>query len=245
MILKKLILPIILLMSIAPTSFRGDGLSLLKKMNKRYDGKWYSTVSFEQKTTRFAEDGSVSAVNIWYEAMELPSNLAIKFDDMDKGNGLIFRNDSIYQLSEGQIGGSRIMYHPLLILGFSVYSQPVEKTEAALITLGFDLEKAYQRDYNGQKVYVVGALEGDETSNQFWIEKDRLVFVKMIQNFGENRIQEVIFDKYEALEGGWIAPEVRFYMNGKMTLLEEYTKIETPNLSAEIFDPKRFTEAKW
>ncbi len=94
-------------------------------------------------------------------------------------------------------------------------------------------------------MYVVGALEGDETSNQFWIEKDRLLFVKMIQNFGENRIQEVIFDKYEALEDGWIAPEVRFYTNGKMTLLEEYSKIETRNLNAEIFDPKRFTEAKW
>ena len=245
MIFKKLILPIILLMSIAPNSFRDDGLSLLKKMSKRYDGKWYKTVSFEQKTTRYAEDGSISAVNTWFEAMELPSNLAIKFDDMDKGNGLLFRNDSIYQFNDGQIAGSRVMYHPLLILGFSVYSQPVEKTESALITLGFDLNKAYQRDYNGKQVYVVGALEGDETSNQFWIEKDRLLFVKMIQNFGENRIQEVIFDKYEALGGGWIAPEVRFYMNGKMTLLEEYTKIETPNLDDEIFDPKRFTEAKW
>ncbi|PIW04542.1 MAG: hypothetical protein COW40_09055 [Cytophagales bacterium CG17_big_fil_post_rev_8_21_14_2_50_40_13] len=245
MIFKKLILPIILLMSIAPNSFRGDGLSLLKKMSKRYDGKWYKSVSFEQKTTRYSEDGSISAVNTWYEAMELPSNLAIKFDDMDKGNGLLFRNDSIYQFNDGQIAGSRVMYHPLLILGFSVYSQPVEKTEAALITLGFDLNKAYQRDYNGKQVYVVGALEGDETSNQFWIEKDRLLFVKMIQNFGENRIQEVFFDKYEALGGGWIAPEVRFYMNGKMTLLEEYTKIETPNLNAEIFDPKRFIEAKW
>uniref|UniRef100_UPI004048305F hypothetical protein n=1 Tax=Roseivirga sp. TaxID=1964215 RepID=UPI004048305F len=214
-------------------------------MSRRYDGKWYKTLTFEQKTTRYAADGSISSVNTWFEAMELPNSLAIKFDDMDKGNGLLFRNDSIYQFSEGQIAGARVMYHPLLILGFSVYSQPVEKTEAALINLGFDLNKAYQRDYNGKQVYVVGALEGDETSNQFWIEKDRLLFVKMIQNFGENRIQEVIFDKYEALEDGWIAPEVRFYTNGKMTLLEEYSKIETRNLNAEIFDPKRFTEAKW
>lgn len=245
MITKKLLLPVLILMSIAPISIWGDGQSLLKKMNKRYDGKWYQSITFEQKTTRFAEDGSIAALNTWFEALELPSNLAIKFDHMDKGNGLIFRNDSIYQLNEGKIAGSRIMYHPLLILGFSVYSQPVEKTIAALKTLGFDLEKAHQRDFEGQQYYVVGALEGDETSNQFWIEKDRLLFARMIQNFGEGRIQEVIFDKYEKLGNGWIAPEVRFYMNGKLTMLEEYTNIQRSDLNPEIFDPKRFTEARW
>jgi hypothetical protein len=245
MIVKKLIISILFLMSTAPIVHQGNGLSLLKKMHSHYEGKWYSTVTFDQKTTRFDEHGSITTVNTWYEALSLPDKLNIKFDDMSKGNGLLFRNDSIYQYNEGQVVNSRIMYHPLLILGFSVYRQPIEKTVASLKTLGFDLEKAYQTEYNGKTVYVVGALEGDDYSNQFWIEKDRLLFVRMIQNFGNNRIQEVIFDKYERVGQGWIAPEVRFYMNGKMTLLEEYTKIKTTDLNDDIFNPKMFLEANW
>ena len=246
MILKKLILPVIVLLFAIPTKQGGDGLSLLEKMNKRYQGKWYKTLTFDQQTTRYDENGKVTSDNVWYEAIQMPDKLAIKFYHMDQGTGIIFRNDSIYQLTDGQVTGSRLMYHPLLILGVSVYDQPAAKTAKALTILNFDLEKAYQRDYNGKKVYVVGALEGDESSNQFWIDKETLLFVRMIQNFGNGRNQDVHFNKYEKLGGGWVATEVKFYTDNKLRLLEVYSNIKSPeHISNKAFEPKNFTEAKW
>ena len=246
MIIKKLIVPIMVLLLAVPSEQNGDGLRLLRQMNKKYQGKWYKTLTFDQQTTRYSEEGEVVSDNVWYEAIEMPNKLAIKFDDMDGGDGMIFRNDSIYQMREGKVAASRVMYHPLLILGFSVYDQPVEKTARELEILGFDLEKAYQRDYNGKKVYVVGALEGDETSNQFWIEKETLLFVRMIQNFGEGRNQDVHFGEYEQLDGGWVATQIKFYTDGKLRILEEYSKVNSPkSLSPDIFDPNKFAQAKW
>lgn len=246
MILKKLILPIILLLFALPHKQNGDGLSLLEKMYKRYQGKWYKTLTFDQQTTRYDENGNVVSENVWYEAIQMPDKLAIKFDHMDQGTGIIFKNDSIYQIKDGSVSSSRTMYHPLLILGFSVYDQPVAKTAKALTILNFDLEKAHQRDYNGKKVYVVGALEGDETSNQFWVDKETLLFVRMIQNFGNGRNQDVHFNKYEKLGGGWVATEIKFYTDNKLRLLEEYSNVKSPeSLSPQIFDQTRFTEARW
>tara|TARA_R110001599_G_scaffold191266_2_gene386023 strand:+ start:23600 stop:24340 length:741 start_codon:yes stop_codon:yes gene_type:complete len=246
MIFKKLILSVIVLLFVLPHEQNGDGLRLLDKMHKRYEGKWYKTLTFDQQTIRYDEDGKVLSDNVWYEAIQMPDKLAIKFDDMDKGNGMILRNDSIYQLKEGLVSNSRVMYHPLLILGFSVYDQPAAKTARALTILGFDLEKAYQRDYNGKKVYVVGALEGDEISNQFWVDKETLLFVRMIQNFGNGQNQDVHFNKYEKLGGGWVATEIKFYTDKKLRILEEYSKVKSPEyLSPEIFEPSGFANAKW
>ena len=71
-------------------------------------------------------------------------------------------------------------------------------------------------------MYVLGAEGGDETSHQFWIDQERLVFVRQLR--GE---QETQFNNYERLGGGWVAPEVVFLTAGKRTLLEQYRDIRT------------------
>lgn len=222
-----------------------DGESLIKAMHKKYEGRWYKTLTFEQQTIRYDTSGNVLSEDIWYEAMQLPDQLAIKFKDWTSGNGMMIRNDSLYSFNGGEVSNTRPMLHPLLILGFSVYSQPIEKTLKDLKALGVDFSKFHKRDYEGREVYVVGALEGDESSTQFWVEKDRLLFVRMIQDFGNGRTQDIRFNNYEPLGGGWIAPEVVFYSNGKIRLKEVYKNIRTPVLGLDVFDPQQFTVSRW
>ena len=222
-----------------------SGEELIHAMHKRYEGKWYPTLSFEQQTIRYGDDGEVASRETWYEAMELPNKLTIKFNDWNSGNGLMIRNDSLYAFKDGQLTNSQPMLHPLLVLGFSVYCQPPEKTIADLAQLDIDLTKFHKRMHNGKKVYVVGAEEGDETSSQFWIEKDRMLFVRLIQNYGNGRVQDIRFNKYQPLGGGWVAPEVLFYANGQLRLKEVYDNIRTPELGVDVFDPNRFVLSKW
>ena len=69
---------------------------------------------------------------------------------------------------------------------------------------------------------MVGAAKGDEKTNQFWIDKDRLLFVKVIEAQKNGAINDIRFDKYVKLGGGWIAPEVLFYVDGKLNFHEIY-----------------------
>lgn len=222
-----------------------SGEELISAMHKKYDGKWYQTLTFEQQTLRYDTAGNITSEELWYEALEMPDKLTIKINAFDSGNGMMIRNDSLYQFSNGSIAGTRPMLHPLLILGFSVYNQPVEKTIADLKVLGIDFEKFHKRTYEGKKVYVVGALEGDETSTQFWIDRERMLFVRLIQDFGQGRSQDIRFNKYQPLGNAWIAPEVLFYSNGQLRLKEVYTNIRTPELGQEIFNPNFFTKSRW
>lgn len=222
-----------------------SGEEVIRAMYARYEGKWYPTLTFEQQTVRYDSTGAVLSEEIWYEAMKLPNQLTIKFNDWNSGNGLMVRNDSLYAFKDGQLTNTQPMLHPLLVLGFSVYCQSPEKTIADLQQLGIDLNKFHKRSYRGKKVYVVGAEAGDKTSTQFWIEKDRMLFVRLIQNYGNDRIQDIHFNKYQPLGQGWVAPEVVFYANGNIRLKEVYTNIQTPELGVDVFDPNYFVESKW
>lgn len=96
--------------------------------------------------------------------------------------------------------------HPLLLLGFDVYVQAIERTVSALRDEGFDLSTMREDTWQGRKVFVVGASLGDSTSKQFWVDADRLLFVLMLGPARPGRAgrEEVRFDRYQPAEGGWL-----------------------------------------
>ena len=116
------------------------------------------------------------------------------------------------------------------MLGFDVYAQPAGTDGARCFAdLGFDLAKIHETTWQGKAVvYVVGAASGDTTSKQFWIEKDRLLFVRMLQQNPRRGQIEVRFEKLRARRQGNGSPcEVEQFVNGKRTLLEEYSDVKT------------------
>jgi hypothetical protein len=163
---------------------------------------------------------------------------------------MLFRNDSIYRYANGELNLSRPLMHPLLILGFDVYGQPPEKTIAALSGLGYDLDKVHAGSWQGRPVWIVGATAGDSTSRQFWVDQERLVFVRSLGPHPQKPgvTTEVQFNKYVALGKGWIETEVLFLEGGAITLREEYRDLKadpTPPLADAIFAPGAYTAPGW
>lgn len=210
-------------------------------MHARYTGQWYKTVTFVQKNTQPRPSGT-NDTTTWLEAIVVPGKLRIDFEPRAQGNGMIFRNDSQYVFQNGKPTQAVARPHPLMLLGFDVYALPVSQTIATLGQLGFDLTKIREDTWQGRPVYVVGAAAGDARSKQFWVDREHLYFVRMLQPTQDTtRISETRFNKYQRLGGGWIAPEVEFLTDGKLIFLEEYTEIKVSVvLDSALFDPKRF-----
>ncbi len=229
--------------SAAPADPPKDGVELLAQMRQRYLGKWYRTLTFVQKTT--LPDGRTET---WYEAAELPGKLRIDIAPLEGKNTLLFRNDSLYEFKGGQLAESKSLIHPLMVLGFDVYAQPVDTTAAQLRALGFDLSRLHESAWQGRPTYVVGAGAGDSTTRQFWIDQERLYFVRMVEPGKQDpsaRI-ETQFNKYIPMGQGWLETEVRFLVNGETKMLEEYTepKAGVP-LDPAIFDPTTWVPPGW
>jgi outer membrane lipoprotein-sorting protein len=220
-----------------------NGEELVARMRERYVGKWYRTLTFTQTT--ILPDGKVET---WYEALELPGKLRIDVAPLDSGKTLLFRNDSLYVFEQKKLKASQPLIHPLMVLGFDVYQAPVTETVRKLKDLKFDLSKVHQTNWKGRPTYVVGALPQDTTSPQFWIDAERLYFVRSLEPSKKDPsiINETTFDKYIPLDGGWIELEVLFLANGKQQVKEEYSNPKTNvKLDPSIFDPSAWKAPGW
>lgn len=246
-----LAVPVLLaLLSVAPVptprpADPGTGAEVIRLMQARGAKGWYQAVTFVQRTTQ--ADGSVAT---WYEALRIPGRLRIDIAPIASGNVMLFRNDSIYRYVNGELKLSRPLVHPLLLLGFDVYGQPAEATSSALEKLGYDLTKVHAATWQGRKVWVVGALAGDSTSKQFWVDQERLVFVRDLGPHPQKEgvLTEVQFNKYVALGKGWIETEVLFLENGKVRLTEEYTQLAAdpaPALVDALYEPGPYRAPGW
>ena len=240
------LLPFVLAASSAPPRHvpPPTGEALVRQMHDRYAGKWYRTLTFVQ-TSAFA-DGRTET---WYEAAEIPGKLRIDIAPLDSMNVVVFRSDSLYVFRGGKLRAAKPQVHPLMVLGFDVYAKPVEETIRKLRDRKIDLSKVREAQWQGRPAWVVGAAEGDTTSAQFWIDQERLLFVRLIE-MGEGpsgaALEETQFNKYEPLGGGWIAPECIFIINGKLFLTETYADIRAdPPLAPSTFAVDTYRTPAW
>ena len=220
-----------------------NGEELILAMQKKHARTWYRTLVFAQKTVTYKPDGSVEN-GIWYEALSAPGKLRIDYHPLDSGAGTIYNDGVISTFAKGNMVNSRPYNHPLLVLGFDVYFQPVQKTIDQLKALKIDTALIRSDKWQGRDVYVVGAKAGDLRSPQFWIDKKNLYFVRLIQPVGKDgkSVQEIEFNKYEKVKGGgWIAPEVIVIVDGKKVFTEEYYGIRTNvKIDDDLFDASKF-----
>ena len=224
-----------------------SGEALVKAMHDRYAATWYKTVTFVQKSTTYNADGT-SKAETWYEAALLPGRLRIDIGKPSDGNGYLLVDGSVTIFKDGQVKTTRQQVNMLLVLGFDVYAQSPETTLAIAKQEGFDATKFHEDAWEGKPVYVFGAEKGDLKSKQFWVEKDRLLFVRLLEpdSADPNKTQDIRFADYRKLGGGWIAALVEVHSDGKKVFSEEYSDIQKDvKLDPAVFDPQQFTTAHW
>jgi hypothetical protein len=213
--------------------------SLVRAMHERYSERWYSTLSFVQTTTTVLPNDSVR-VEEWREWAAIPGRLRIDMGAPAEGRTVIFARDSTFVLSHGRVTRRVDDWNDLMIVGFDVYKQPVERTLAQLRRAGYDLSKFYVGSLDGVPAYVVGAEAGDSTTKQFAIEAERLVFMRLIEPLPNQagKTQHVWFRRYEPLGEGWIAPEVEVLVDGRRVFHETYADVRIGEPLVESrFDP--------
>jgi len=230
----------------APTSRAADGVAIIRRMHDRYAATWYRSLSFTERAELRGADGKLTTAT-WWEEGTLPGRLRIDVgfpasDTVHARRIILYANDSLYLKDPGQPIKRSKSLNLLLILGFDIYRQPVERTVAELTGEGFDLSRVHEGTWHGRPVDVVGAAAGDTTSKQFWVDRERDVFVRMLEPIATagGGTSDAWFDQYRPLAGGWIATEVGVEDHGIMRLHEIYSDIKANvTLPDAWFDPAK------
>jgi hypothetical protein len=221
------------------------GQGVVEAMHARYLGKWYTTMTFRQKTSRLA-NGKWN-VQTWYEAMKLPGRLRIDFEPVLAGNGVLYARDSQFVVQNGRLLRGDPGINPLLLLGFDVYTATVAHTTTRLRREGFDMSAVHETTFQGKPMIVVGAQKGDYNRKQFWIEKERLLFVRMLEPTPRDstKMQDIRFVNYEPRGTAWVAPRVEIWSEGKLVFYEDYEDVKVNvDLDDALFQPKQWKAAK-
>jgi hypothetical protein len=104
----------------------------------------------------------------------------------------------------------------------------------------------HEENFEGRPTYVVGAKPGDLQTLQFWVDKERLYFVRLLRPSEKQpgAVQDTRFDDYKQVQGGgWLAERVAIISNGKVVFEELYSDIQVnPRLSENLFDPEQFLQ---
>jgi len=223
-----------------------NGGDVIEAMHARYAGKWYRTLTFQQKTSRLLPNGTWR-VETWYEAMRIPGRLRIDFDPVSAGNGVLYARDSQFVVQNGRPLRGDPGINPLLLLGFDVYTATVAHTTARLRREGFDLSKVHETTFQGKPMIVVGARKGDYNRKQFWIDKEKLLFVRMLEPTPRDttKMQDIRFVNYERRGNAWIAPRVEIWSEQKLVFYEDYEdiRVDVP-LDDALFIPSRWKTAR-
>jgi hypothetical protein len=221
-----------------------DGSALLTAMHDRYKDTWYESVVFKEKAITINPDGTTKT-EIWDEVLVMPGKLRINIGPSSEGNGLIFLDNTLTRFKNGKNLGTQHFVHMLLVLGFDVYRQSAATTIDQVKAEGFDLSQIHEEKWDGQDCYVVGAANGDLKSKQFWIEKKRLLFVRLIVPDEKDpaKIHESRFKGYQQLAGAWISTRVEFDTGGKNVFNEDYFDIKAnTKVDPALFALTRFNE---
>jgi len=220
-----------------------SGDDVVKAMHAKYRNAWFATTRFAQKTTTYDASGTPS-VESWYERIQLPGKLRIDVGPTKDGNATIFTDGQMHSFKNGVRTGTQPFVSMALVLAFDVYRQAPEVTIAQLKQEGVDTTKVHEDLWEGRPAFAIGADRGDLTTKQVWIDKERLVVVRMILPSlrAPGEPSDVRFLDFRAVPRGWIAARIDVYRKDRLVMSEEYSDIETDtSFDPAWFDPSTLT----
>lgn len=217
---------------------------LVERMHRAYDGRWFRTLTFVQRTSFTNPDGTTRD-QTWYEALRVPSTLRIDVAPLDSGNGVLFTADSTYRIRRGQLARADARPNPFLPFVAAPYTQAPAVTLAQIAREGYDTTRIRSAEWRGRPAYVVGGAEGDSLAPQFWVDRDRLVVVRLLPPAQNGQRLDIHLDGWKQYGASWISTEIDIRAEGRSVQREVYEDVAVDvELDPALFDPARWTSAR-
>ena len=215
--------------------------ALVEAIRARHGATWYRTLTFVQQTTMHTPDGMHTET--WYEAAALPGRLRIDVAPLGEAGTFLFTADSTHLARPGRAAVHRAGGNPLMLFGFDIVVVPASETLAGMAALGVDTTAVRDEMWDGRAAVVVGGT--GPADPQVWFDRERLVFVRLVERQGA-AVSDVRFLDYVPLGGGWLAPRVEAYSDGVLVQEERYRALRADvALPAGTFDPRAWARVAW
>lgn len=225
------------------TAKLATGPAVFRAMHDRYDGKYLKSLSFLQNNTSYTTTGD-ERKSQWYVHIAVPGKMRIAFLPSPQKSGLVQVGDRVASFDNGMRVDFRPAVNPMLLLTTDVFVAPTATIMRGLDSLRIDPDVMHLDEWDGRPVYVIGAKDGDTTSNQAWVDRERLQLLRVIQR-DKAGTRTIVSDtqvrNYKNIEGYDVPTEVLVLRNGRPALREQFSDIRVN----EEFPAGTFDQARW
>lgn len=217
---------------------------MVQQMYAKHAAGFRKNLSFVQQTGFYRNDSLVRTAT-WYEVLVYPDKLRIDIDDPAAGNSIFFVNDSVYRFQGNVLKSRSYQPHDLLFVIGGMYSFPLKEVYNRLKSIGYDTKKSFETTWKGRPVIVIGTDKAETESNQFWVDKEKLVTVRILNN-KDGQKTEIVCGDHIQLGNGWCETSVEFYVNGQLRQTEKYHDLkENINVDMEYLNPDKMGKIKF
>lgn len=238
------VVPLLILLSGARAVAPTPGELVVRAAYKMYDGRWYKNAQYVQRTIFPVE----RRTETWYVTVRPPGLMRVDVAPGTTGRAIINRNDSSYNFGRGQLRAHGPDVQPLMVLLHDLHSSPPDAIIAMLRKFNFDLRRTHERMWEGQRVIVVGARYDEAGLNQFWLDKKRMVLVRLLEQNASDptRPLDARIGEYEKAGNGWLEHSVKLYLGGLLTTTEDYSNVTVDGtLEPDLFEPLPYHLPQW
>jgi outer membrane lipoprotein-sorting protein len=217
------------------------GEQILEKMHAKFSGKWHRNITYVQTTIPYIE-GKATNKQLWYEAIQFPASFRLDVGDTRSGNLVIYSKDSLFKFQENKLISGRKDENDIIFLSGGMYFYPLDEAKKQFRRFQYDLKKGFETEWKGKPVYVLGAANADEKVNQLWVDKEKLVILRIIEYGGQK--MEYQFEGHQSTGGGYTETKATIFLEDEKVQVETYSNIETNQvLDNNLFNPKKKDQA--
>jgi len=227
------------------------GREVLESMHRAYAGRWYTTLTFVQSTSRKDAQGR-DTVETWFESLrhtpDAGTELRIDRGAPAAGNGVLYTARRTRVFRAGALVADRDGGNALLPLIEGVYLQPVTRTVEELAPTGVDWSRpVVEGRWEDRPVWIVGASSRDDIrAPQIWVDVERKVVVRaLLVPVPGAPFMDVRIGRFVPLGAGWLGTRCEFLVDGKLDQLEDYADWKAGgDLAPALFEPATFGTAR-
>lgn len=233
------------------------GESVVKAMFDRYTNRWFNTLTYTQNNQVFGSSGEITR-SVWLTAVRKQDRATdprlmqtplpryqhrIDFAPLERREGTLFSQDTQYLVLGGVVSRVTPSVNPLFMLTHEVYSELPSLTVRRLRAGGINLDYVREDTWQGRPVWVVGTLSHELDVPQFWVDRNDLLLVRLIDRSGpDGGLVETRLSQYQRIGSSWIARVIEVRDGRRLLERQEIHQITGDQpLDSLLFDPYRWT----
>jgi hypothetical protein len=222
-----------------------NGLEVIGAMRRAHPSRALRTLAFTLTTTEYraATERSTRA----RAHARLPGKFRVTLLPSSSRNGYVRDRQRLTVFESGRAVATANRVDLATLLAYDLFAQSIDTTIMWLDSARVRFALARRDEFNGRRVWVVGAMEGDTTSLQFWVDAEQWRVLRVIQRDprAPADVVDVRFTEFAEFLDVPVPMRSTTYRNGALTLTQEVSNVTVnPSLSSGVFDLSRWRNVR-